>query len=79
MVKNLIIKLLNFSFIITDSNHAFGVVIDLRQHFILNNFGSLKIVSGAKGFEPLNGGTKTRSLTTWRRPIFNFFKIIKII
>ena len=24
--------------------------------------------TGAEGFEPTNGGTKTRSLTTWRRP-----------
>ena len=32
---------------------------------ILNLF---KTVSGAEGFEPPNGGTKTRSLTTWPRP-----------
>jgi hypothetical protein len=25
--------------------------------------------TGAEGFEPANGGTKNRSLTTWRRPI----------
>ena len=26
-------------------------------------------VAGAPGFEPGNGGTKSRCLTTWRRPI----------
>ena len=25
-------------------------------------------ITGAKGFEPLNGWTKTSCLTTWRRP-----------
>lgn len=26
------------------------------------------VETGAEGLEPTNGGTKTRSLTTWRRP-----------
>jgi hypothetical protein len=26
------------------------------------------IKTGVEGFEPPNGGTKTRSLTTWRHP-----------
>ena len=25
-------------------------------------------MAGAAGFEPANGGTKSRCLTTWRRP-----------
>jgi hypothetical protein len=29
---------------------------------------SLKLQFGAKGFEPLHGGTKNRCLTAWRRP-----------
>ena len=29
----------------------------------------MKRSSGAEGLEPTNGGTKNRSLTTWRRPI----------
>ena len=34
----------------------------------------LFIESGVEGFEPPNGGTKTRSLTTWPYPnIKNFF------
>lgn len=27
------------------------------------------LLTGAKGFEPLDVGTKTRCLTAWRRPI----------
>ncbi len=29
---------------------------------------SLTTLAGALGFEPRNGGTKNRCLTTWRRP-----------
>ena len=32
--------------------------------------------TGAEGFEPANGGTKNRSLTTWRRPIHLALDII---
>ena len=28
-----------------------------------------EVKTGAGGFEPTNGGTKNRSLATWRRPI----------
>ena len=31
------------------------------------NFEEL-VLAGAPGFEPGNGGTKNRCLTTWRRP-----------
>jgi hypothetical protein len=34
------------------------------------------IKTGAEGFEPANGGTKNRSLTTWRRPIYIALNII---
>lgn len=33
-------------------------------------------LTGALGFEPRNGETKTRCLTTWRRP--NEFTIVNI-
>ncbi len=33
-------------------------------------------LTGALGFEPRNGETKTRCLTTWRRP--NDFTIVNI-
>ncbi len=29
----------------------------------------LEFFTGVLGFEPRNGGTKTRCLTTWRHPI----------
>jgi hypothetical protein len=29
-------------------------------------------MAGVKGFEPLNGGIKTRCLTTWRHPCNEF-------
>src|SRR5690606_36010443 len=29
------------------------------------------LLAGAEGFEPPNGGIKTRCLTTWRRPNFS--------
>ena len=31
--------------------------------------GDLTALAGALGFEPRDGGTKNRCLTTWRRPI----------
>ncbi len=33
-------------------------------------------LTGAKGFEPLNGWTKTSCLTTWRRPKVSTFTIV---
>ena len=33
-------------------------------------------LTGAKGFEPLNGWTKTSCLTTWRRPNVSTFIIV---
>jgi hypothetical protein len=33
-------------------------------------------LTGAKGFEPLNGWTKTSCLTTWRRPNVSTFTIV---
>lgn len=41
-----------------------------------SNFNFLHL-AGAKGLEPLNAGTKTRCLTTWRRPIAPTYCIIK--
>ena len=38
----------------------------------------LFIESGVEGFEPPNGGTKTRSLTTWRHPNFIFNDTLEI-
>ena len=35
-----------------------------------------KSTTGAEGFEPANGGTKNRCLTTWRRPIYVPLNII---
>jgi hypothetical protein len=34
------------------------------------------LITGAKGFEPLNGWTKTSCLTTWRRPNVSTFIIL---
>ena len=31
-------------------------------------------LAGVKGFEPLNGGTRTHCLTTWRHP--NMFNLL---
>ena len=35
----------------------------------------LKYLTGPLGFEPRNGETKTRCLTTWRRPIIKFILV----
>ena len=35
------------------------------KYFIIFN---IYFYTGVEGFEPPNGGTKTRSLTTWRYP-----------
>ena len=40
----------------------------VNQLFIPKKFDSF-LMAGAEGFEPPNGGTKSRCLTTWRRPI----------
>ena len=38
--------------------------------------GTAHNLTGAKGFEPLNGWTKTSCLTTWRRPNVSTFIIV---
>ena len=40
----------------------------------IENFYSAR--SGTEGFEPPNTGTKTRCLTTWPRPIFDFYSTL---
>ena len=35
---------------------------------VLEYQGLIFVVAGAAGFEPTNVGTKSRCLTTWRRP-----------
>ena len=42
-----------------------GVSAGVRLVRLLHNTEEL---AGAAGFEPANGGTKSRCLTTWRRP-----------
>ena len=39
----------------------------MKQKISLREFFDF-IVAGPAGFEPANDGTKTRCLTTWRRP-----------
>ena len=37
---------------------------------VFNTWLKRKNISGVKGFEPLNVGSKFRCLTTWRHPIY---------
>ncbi len=41
---------------------------DVKPYLELNKVREAKELAGAPGFEPGNGGTKNRCLTTWRRP-----------
>ena len=46
-------------------------IITSELDFIIKKQGlkpKLHVVAGAAGFEPTNVGTKSRCLTTWRRP-----------
>lgn len=40
---------------------------------VLEYQGLIFVVAGAAGFEPTNVGTKSRCLTTWRRPNKKYF------
>ena len=40
----------------------------ITQKKVLEYQGLIFVVAGAAGFEPTNVGTKSRCLTTWRRP-----------
>ena len=46
-------------------------IIFIHSPFLFYIFIIIK--TGAEGLEPTNGGSKNRSLTTWRRPIYKHF------
>lgn len=50
-----------------EKQHSNSILL-LKNKDLNRNLSPSSVVAGAAGFEPTNVGTKSRCLTTWRRP-----------
>ena len=55
-----------------EKQHSNSILL-LKNKDLNRNLSPLHLVAGAAGFEPTNVGTKSRCLTTWRRPNKKYF------
>lgn len=55
-----------FALLLYNNGIASEIIFLMPVRFL--DFKIKKLLAGAKGFEPLNDGAKTRCLTTWPRP-----------